>query len=728
MKRILFFGLALTMSALLFTNCANEDWIPEPSDTEGEGNTTVVPEKKEVPFELTAAISQTKTQNDGTTIVWSADDSMNAFHAVSGTTTFIDDESIEVKDASKNLFGGMLAKALKDGYSYDWYVFYPYTEGLAIVENKATITLGAAAGSSQTQTGKDSQAHVAGPAMPMVGFAMGVEAEKTPAVQMNHLASVIEVVVTNVVSPPLTVSEVKVTANDDIVGEFSIDLSSSSLKIAPVTASKTAQLVVKDAGAIENTQSASFYLVVKPFSAAAHAPIKISVNGYEKTIELAEAVNFPAGGHGTLAFTYDNIDFEETLEGAYSIKNLWVYGGTGPEYNSTAYLKMQEKTWCFDEEGGHGITAEMDNYLEFKMVDIALAGDGETVLSTNGTCTNWAGLDGKNWSCWYNQTKVPWNKADITQFYRKIPVGHSTWVRDYTVEPNTVTFTDEAGSVTVLELLAPQTITPNDGSTRSLTLENQAFHVSFKNLGLKDHWTHAYDDLGRIYYKPRNYFIEVVKVDAVPEDAKTVEPVFVPTLPPDPNVVPTTVAGTYIHSYAYCNGGIDPAFVAFVDKSWAFNDSSAGNVYKMKDDIYVFTATGTDVNGNETGEIDFQPGADGEYWDMIYPAAKHKKDGLGDLDLSPFYGKIPHGKSTYVYDKSKLTITITNGDHTATANYLMPGEHTVSGKSHTVTATFALDFNLNYTTPNVPGYNQDWSDFERFYVAPWNYVLHLQKQ
>jgi hypothetical protein len=113
---------------------------------------------------------------------------------------------------------------------------------------------------------------------------------------------------------------------------------------------------------------------------------------------------------------------------------------------------------------------------------------------------------------------------------------------------------------------------------------------------------------------------------------------------------------------------------------------------------------------------------------MIYPAAKHKKEGLGDLDLSPFYGKIPQGKSTYVYNKSNTTVTITNGEYTATAKYLMPGDHTINGKAHTVTASCAINFDLNYTTPNVPGYAQDWSDFERFYVAPWNYVLHLQKQ
>ena len=447
--------------------------------------------------------------------------------------------------------------------------------------------------------------------------------------------------------------------------------------------------------------------------------LKISVNGVEKELVLSETLNFTPGSTTSIDFTYYNIDFKESLVGAYQIKNLWVYGGTGPEYNSTAYLKMQEKTWCFDEEAGHGITAEMDNYLEFTMIDLIDGGN-----KTTGKCVNWAGKDGKNWSCWYNQTKVPWNKADMTHLYRQIPVGESTWVRDYTVTPNTVTFTDADGKQFVLELLAPQTINPNDGSTRSLILENEAFHVSFKGLGLKDNWTHAYDDLGRIYYKPRNYFIEVVKVDEVPAESKTSEAVFVPTLPPDPNVVPATIAGTYKYTAAYCNGGIDPAFVGFVDKSWAFNSS----VYNMQDDVYVFTATGTDSNGHETGEVDFQPGADGKYWDMIYPAANHKLEGYDDLDMSGFYGKIPQGKSTYVYNKEKLTVTITSGDHTATAAYLMAGEHTISGKAHTVTATFALNFDLNYTTPNIPGFAQNWSDFERFYVAPWNYVLHLTKQ
>ena len=723
MRRIFILGLTLTMSAFTFNNCAYPDWEPEPStgNTDGDG-TTNPGGPSSTAFSVVASIAQTKSEATAEGVLaWSEGDQINVFHAVSGENTYTADNAATFdKD---NTFKGMLAKGLKKGYTYDWYVFYPYTEGLSILGNKAQVTIGNVATGAQAQKGNDDKSHVSGEAMPLYGTAMGVDESKTPKTELQHLSSIIEINVINGVSPLLEVSEVKVTAKEAIVGSFTVDFEKGNIVPVEGASSNTATLAVTGATGIEKNQSAKFYLVVKPFSATPVDGLKVSVNGVEKELVLSETLNFTPGSTTSIDFTYYNIDFKESLVGAYQIKNLWVYGGTGPEYNSTAYLKMQEKTWCFDEEAGHGITAEMDNYLEFTLIDLIEGGN-----KTTGKCVNWAGKDGKNWSCWYNQTKVPWNKADLTYLYRQIPVGESTWVRDYTVEPNTVTFTDSDGKTTVLELLAPQTITPNDGSTRSLTLENEAFHVSFKNLGLKDNWTHAYDDLGRIYYKPRNYFVEVVKVDEVPAEAKTSEPVFVPTLPPDPSVVPTTIAGTYIHSYAYCNGGIDPAFVAFVDKPWAFNENGAGNVYKMKDDIYVFTATGTDSNGYETGEVDFQPGADGEYWDMIYPAAKHKKEGLGDLDMSSFYGKIPHGKSTYVYNKDKLTVTITQGDHTATANYLMPGEHTISGKAHTVTASFALDFDLNYTGPNVPGYAQDWSDFERFYVAPHNYVLHLQKQ
>ena len=708
MRRILYLGLTLAMSAFLFTNCTFQDWEPQPSENTGDPGTPGPGEQKNVPFNVVASVAQTKTVTDGEDIVWAAGDALNVFHATASTTTIINDGKVELEDVGKGLFKGTLAKALKEGYSYDWYMFYPYTDNLELLGNAATVTIGATASGVQVQSGNDSRAHLAGAAMPLYGTAMGVENDKTPTAELQHLASIIEVNVFNGVSPILNVSEIKVTAAQAIAGSFIVDFVEGTIVPAEGQTSNTAVLSVTGGAGLEKGQSAKFYLAVKPFTATPVDGLTISINGVEKALEFTESLNFVPGQTTSIDVTYYTIDFQESLVGAYQIKGLWVYGGTGPEYGGGGFVDMHNKNWLFDEEAGHGITAEMDNYLEFTLTDLIDGGN-----KTTGKCINWAGEDGKNWSCWYKQSEVPWNKADLTHFYRQIPVGESTWVRDYSVEPNTVTFTDSEGKVTVLELLAPHTANGHE-------FTNETFHTKLNGT---DNWNAIYNDIDKVYYKPRNYFIEVAKVDEVPAASKTSEPVFVPTLPPDPSEVPPTIAGTYKYANALCFGGIDPAFVGLVEKSWAFS----GSIWCLQDDIYVFTATGTDANGNETGEVDYQGGADG-YWDYIMPASYHKKDGYGDLDLSQFYGKIAQGKSQYIYNKTDCTVTFISDKETVVANLLVPGSHDFQGKDHEVIATFALDFDLNYTEPNVPGYAQDWSDFERFYVAPKNYVLHLNKQ
>lgn len=699
MRKILFFGLTLAMSAFLMTNCAYQEWEPQPSDNSSTGENTNPPgTEKNVPFEVKAFIADTKTTTDGESVTWVAGDALNVYNAISGSTSYTDAGSAEFDEG--NTFKGTLASGLKEQYTYDWFVFYPYTDGLSLSGNAAQVTIGSAVGASQTQSGYDNRKHVAGDALPLFGYAMGVGTDEVPEAHMMHLASVVEINVSNGATPPLTVNEIVLTASENIIGTYVIDFSSPVPTYEEVSAGNSVKLVVKDGTEIAKHETAKFYVAVKPFTAIPASEIKISVNGYEKKVNLSEVVEFPAGGTGSLDFVYDDIDFEEALVGGYEIKGLWVYGGTGPEYGGGGFVDMHNKTWLFDDEAGHGITAEMDNYIEFTFTDLIDAG-----TKTTGKCINWAGEDGKNWSCWYLQSAVPWNQADISHFYRQIPVGESTWVRDYSVTPNTVTFTDSEGKQTVLELLDPQTANGH-------VFENPTFHTVLDGT---DNWNAIYNDIDKVYYKPRNYYIEVAKVESIPESAKTSEPVFVPTLPPDPSVVPESIAGTYVYANAYCFGGIDPAFVGFVEKSWAFNDT----VWKMQDDTYVFTATGTDENGNEIGEVDFQGGEDG-YWDCIMP----RED--GDVDASEFYTPIAQGKSQYIYNKTDCTVTFISGDRTEVANFLVPGSHDFSGKAHEVISTFALDFDLNYTEPNVPGYAQDWSDFERFYVAPHNYVLHLK--
>lgn len=687
------------MSAFLMTNCAYQEWEPASSDNTSEGGGTVTPDtEKNVPFEVSAQIVRTKTVSDGETITWQDGDAINVFNAVSGSTAFSDAGSAEFDNG--NTFKGILATGLKNQFTYDWFMFYPYTEDLSLTGKTAHVTIGSAAGASQMQTGNNSRNHVAGDAMPLYGYAMGVGADETPAADMMHLASIVEINVSNGSTPPLTVGEIVLTVPEDIIGTYKIDFSGSVPAYESVSAGSSVRLAVSNGTELAKHETAKFYMVTKPFTALPSSEIKISVNGYEKKVNLTEAVEFRAGGTGSFDFVYDDIAFEESLVGTYEIKGLWGYGGTGPEYGGGGFIDMHNKPWLFDDEAGHGIAAEMDNYLEFTLIDLIDAGN-----KTTGKCMNWAGEDGKNWSCWYLQSAVPWNQADLTHFYRQIPVGESTWVRDYSVSPNTITFTDAEGRRTTLELLEPQTANGH-------VFENPTFHTALRGT---DNWNAIYNDIDKIYYNPRDFYIEVSKVESVPETARTSEPVFVPTLPPDPSVVPSSIAGTYVYSNAYCFGGIDPAFVGFVDKSWAFNDT----VWNMQDDQYVFTATGTDRNGNETGEVEFLGGENG-YWDCIMP----RDD--GDVDVSAFYTPVARGKSQYIYNKTDCTVTFISGDRTEVANLLVPGTHDFSGKSHEVIVSFALDFNLNYTGPNIPGYAQDWSDFERFYVAPRNYVLHLK--
>ena len=92
---------------------------------------------------------------------------------------------------------------------------------------------------------------------------------------------------------------------------------------------------------------------------------------------------------------------EESLVGAYKIQKFWVYGGTGPAYGGAGWVDLHNKTWWFDQETGHGIAAELNNYIEFTLTEFNAEGTQST-----GKCVNWAGTDGKNWSCWFHNAKI----------------------------------------------------------------------------------------------------------------------------------------------------------------------------------------------------------------------------------------------------------------------------------------------------------------------------------
>lgn len=412
-------------------------------------------------------------------------------------------------------------------------------------------------------------------------------------------------------------------------------------------------------------------------------------------------------------YTLEMTEFTETLTGTYTISNLWVYGGTGAAYDCTKLYKPADKSWCWNGEG-RGPAAEMDNYLVFTLGEILADGN------TTGTCMNWAGEDAKNWDCVFAGASNPdtGKPVDLTQFYRQIPKGESTWLRNYS--DGTITFTDADGNKTSCTLVPKGTYQMPNVPPIPLTLESEAFKFNLK--GTED-WNNTYNDYGVFARNPVTYYIEIVKQPAgfeVPEASKTIEEQVDPEPEPEPDPEETSLAGTYsVGRLTVYGGSVDPAFVNPVDKSWVWDDS----IWKESDNILAMTATGTDDAGRETGECEYLPGEDGGYWNYILKA-DYNKEGTGALDLTKYYGLLPHGKSAYVYDAEAGTVVFTSGIVSITAKLLREGDYSYGSSTLSVPG-IAFDFALpGQTTQGA----YPWTDYDRFAVGPRNYVMLFNKQ
>ena len=427
---------------------------------------------------------------------------------------------------------------------------------------------------------------------------------------------------------------------------------------------------------------------------------------------------------------------EESLVGAYKIQKLWVYGGTGPEYGGAGWVDMHNKTWWFDETTGHGIKAELDNYIEFTLTEFNADGTQST-----GKCVNWAGADGKNWDTWfynnYNASKGEYRNPDApldaANFYRQIPIGESTWVRDYTVTPNTLTFTDAEGRKTVLEILEPgYEFVPgsNDKNASANTRtfprtegDDLTFHAAVKGT---DNWNKSYTEIDKIFYRPRDFFIDVDKVDAVPEESKTTEAKWVPDFPEAEE--PASLAGTYKFRDGKTIGGKDGSITAkgLVEQYGGWDPVKA-SINSMKNDKYTFTVTGTDANGNETGTVTFDDGGDGTWNYKLLD----NMNGNKEYDGTDLYGIIASDNSTtYVYDATAGTVTFTTRGKVYVVDFLTSGDYKYSGLNVTVPAAAAFGFHLDlgYTEARVEGYSSTSNGFARHYVWARHHIFCFDKE
>ena len=298
MKKITYTLAAIFASAFALTSCTKE-MTDSSKDIESQG----------IPFEICASVSQTRTTTDNSwNTTWVAKDAINLFHAKAGTTTYVSDGQFTVENTESGKFKGKLTGELTAD-SYDWYAFYPYSSYNKTPAGDAQSNFGytTIGGTSQTQTGNNSQAHLCGKPCPLYGVVKSVSKSSSPTISMQQLVSVIEVNVTNNSGEDLTVSSVSFTGTEDIVGTFYINFTGTpvyTIKDAS-SVSETASLTVSEGAAIANGSSAKFYLAIKPFTAASGSNLKLSVNGYEKTKELISDVTFAAGKIKTLNFDFD---------------------------------------------------------------------------------------------------------------------------------------------------------------------------------------------------------------------------------------------------------------------------------------------------------------------------------------------------------------------------------------------------------------------------------------
>lgn len=299
MKKIFSWGMMLA-AAFTLTNCAKEIDAPVQE-----------PESVGYPFEIVASTVDTKTVNDGMSTKWAEGDQINLFHSVTDGTTYTNDKAFKVADVESGKFTGTLTSELDNQEEYDWYAFYPYTSQITTPANKESyVTVASKASGVQTQNGNNSMAHIAGANYPMAGKAYATPAGSTPELEMNHVTSLLEVVVTNATEEPLTVTEVIFNAPELVVGTFYVNFAGDITPASFVSSgnnytSKTAKLAVNNGEAIAKGASAKFYLAVKPFDAEAGATLELYVNGSVKEVELSKAVSFTAGKIKTLNYTYD---------------------------------------------------------------------------------------------------------------------------------------------------------------------------------------------------------------------------------------------------------------------------------------------------------------------------------------------------------------------------------------------------------------------------------------
>ncbi len=425
MKKALFFA-GLAAAALTFVGCNKE------ADYAGNGRKV----------EIVLSDVATRTINYGMSTEWNAGDELSVFNATAGTTSWSSNIKFTVQDASANRATGEVELTAD---AYDWYAFYPYTRAIpnpttlnpegSTYERSGYTTVG---GQFQTQKMDDNMEHLAGVKVPVFGNVKNVPAGETPVIEMKNAASVVRFKVVNDLDEAIKVLSVKFTAPEDIVGTYYIDFSRTTpsfVDSGDTYVFDNVMVTNADPSAIAPDSNADYYAVIKPFTAAAGAKLKVEVEAENadgskkgtttKEITLSAATEFKPGYIKLLNIPFDatmttvtaqEIPYGESFEGGvgkFTIDNVIGTGIWTPGTNSGNKFMKGTSHFSSNTEG--------ESWLTSPEIDATSATNG-VKLSFKQCINKYFGDVTKEATLWAREKGGEW-----TQFTITYPALNGTW-------------------------------------------------------------------------------------------------------------------------------------------------------------------------------------------------------------------------------------------------------------------------------------------------------------
>ena len=423
-------------------------------------------------------------------------------------------------------------------------------------------------------------------------------------------------------------------------------------------------------------------------------------------------------------YTIDMTEFTEPLIGKYAITGSKIWGGTGPMYGGSALFDPVAKASCWNSEG-YGPAAEYDDYLEFTLEDFTPDGN------PTGKCIHYGGVDGKHWNCLFMADQNPLEVMDIDvhKWYRKIPVGESTWTHD--VASGNIIFTAADGTVSkgVMVEAGEYQVYKDETRDMKITVEKKAFLFTITlEDGAADDWTNIYSNYDMLVARPRAYFVMVEPVDGIPSASATegTEGKNTVTPPDDTPEEALDLAGDWEVKELWVYGGASGCVTKdkAESKSWCWN-----NCNNELDNILSFTPS---AEGSLSGKLNYTAGADGRYWDYMYVG--NKAGVPQNIDCSEWYGWLPHAETSYTYnpkdesnpDGGVLSVKM-KGVLSYNVPLLLPGEYVFLGKSKLVISDNCIALALPLSESASPDTTYQWTDYDRFVHSPLLYVMVFEK-